>query len=313
MIELLRRISPWVLLSLAACSAAACAQVPSSPRLSGYVQARESFQNSTGLSASLNRVRLGADGSLPSGFGYRVLVEYEAAAATGAATVSLRDAYLRWTRAPWAIQVGQYKTPFSREYLTSITQIDAADRPAVVDALAPKRDIGVMGEASLPFGGAWVGVFNGEGQNVGVNRDSTNMVVGRVVVRPLSLVSIAANAAAYGGDSTRFGFEGSAEWRGFLARGEWIAQRRRDRNDDDRGWFALAGYRARPWLQVIARLEDFEQPTFGPQRRSRATTLGANVDLPGGRVRLLANYVSRRLGDPHIRRGWVITQAQVRF
>jgi hypothetical protein len=322
----LRKCPPWTSVAghrvlLATCAAflssavppAGAQGVPAPPRPSGYIQARESYQDGTGLSASLNRVRLGADGSLPSGFSYRVLVEYESATATTAA-VGLRDAFVRWSATPWAVQAGQFKVPFSREYLTSITAIETAERSAVVDALAPKRDLGVMAEVALPSsGGLWLGAFNGEGQNLGANRDSTLMLVGRASVRPLAIFQFAANAAGYGSDSTRYGLEGNAEWRGFLARGEWIGQRRRGRSTDDRGWFALGAYRLRPWLQLVARQEDLRQSAIGASRRNRATTVGANVDLPGGRVRLLADYVSRTTGSPGTRRGLLITQAQVRF
>src|SRR5690349_23928851 len=89
------------------------------PRFSGYVQVRETVAPGTGLSAALNRVRLIVDGALPSRFAYRVAVEYAVAGTgTAAAAVSLRDAYVRWSLAPWSLTAGQFKTPFSREYVT---------------------------------------------------------------------------------------------------------------------------------------------------------------------------------------------------
>lgn len=47
--------------------------------------------------------------------------------------------------------------------------------------------------------------------------------------------------------------------------------------------------------------------------RNRATTGGVNVDFPGGKVRLAADYVSRKVGTPGLRRGTLIAQAQVKF
>lgn len=38
-----------------------------------------------------------------------------------------------------------------------------------------------------------------------------------------------------------------------------------------------------------------------------------NVEFSGGKVRLLANYVSRKIEAPGTRRGQLITQAQVKF
>jgi hypothetical protein len=44
-----------------------------------------------------------------------------------------------------------------------------------------------------------------------------------------------------------------------------------------------------------------------------ATTGGINVEFGGGKVRLLANYVSRKIGTPGKRAGLLITQAQVKY
>lgn len=122
------------------------------PRLGGYLQTRQTFAEPIGWSATLNRVRLSADGQLPNRFTYRTLVEFQAGAtARTPGLVSLREAIIRWSLAPWAAQAGQFKTPFSREYLIPVPALETADFSAVVDTLAPKYDIGVMGEYSVPF------------------------------------------------------------------------------------------------------------------------------------------------------------------
>src|SRR5215471_20074607 len=117
------------------------------PKLGGYVQARATVEDNVGMTATINRARISADGSLPNRFTYRLMAEFEAGgSARTASTVSLRDAYIRWTRDWLAIQAGQFKSPFSRNYVTSLTVIETVDRPSVVDTLATKRDIGVMAE-----------------------------------------------------------------------------------------------------------------------------------------------------------------------
>lgn len=94
---------------LVALACRAEAQGVQAPRVGGYIQARETAQERAGLSASLNRARFSIDGSLPSAFAYRLLVETEASAGVRApATVSLREAIVRWTPRvgcappPWA-------------------------------------------------------------------------------------------------------------------------------------------------------------------------------------------------------------------
>ena len=287
----------------------------SPPRVVGYVQLRETWQDHLGLAATLNRARIGAEGGLPSRFSYRVLIELEApASGRNPGTPSLRDAYIRWSSAPVSLWFGQFKTPFSREYITSITAIETADRATVVDTLATKRDIGVMADyaigslATLAFG-----VFNGEGQNANGNRDSTVLPIARATLRPIPQVTLGASGARYGPDSSRVGFEASFEERGYLARGEYIFQHRQGIAENDEGWFALLGARVMPWLQLIAKQEDFRRDFIGPARPMKASTLGANVDFPGGHSRLIVDWVARESGATLKRRDLVIGQLQVRF
>ena len=68
-----------------------------------------------------------------------------------------------------------------------------------------------------------------------------------------------------------------------------------------------------PWVQLVLKQEDFRRSEIGPTLRNRATTGGVNVEFGGGKVRLLANYVSRKIGTPGVRRGLLMTQAQVKF
>jgi len=285
------------------------------PRVGGYLQARETYQNKVGVTGSLNRARLSVDGGLPQHFSYRVLVEYEAnGTATTAASVSLRDAYIRWQSEDFTFTAGQFKVPFSREFITSITAIETADRATVVDSLAPKRDIGVMGEWRLgTLAGLSLGIYNGDGQNKPANRDSSLMVSGRVSIRPIPILTLATEVARYNRDSTRYGADGSLEWRGIILRGEYIAQHRRLKQPVDWGFFGLAAYRVNPWLQLVLKRERFQRPAIGSAQYNAATTGGVNVDLPGGRTRFIADYVARRIAFPGTLTGSLITQLQVRF
>lgn len=285
------------------------------PHVGGYLQARETYQSDVGLTASVNRARVSVDGALPQHFSYRVLVEYEAnGTATTAASVSLRDAYIRWESEAFTFTAGQFKLPFSREFITSITAIETADRATVVDSLAPKRDIGIMGEWRISTLAALsLGAYNGDGQNKPANHDSTLMVSGRLSLRPVAFLTVAADVARYNRDSTRYGADGSLEWRGITLRGEFIAQQRRLERPVDWGFFGLAAYRVEPWLQVVVKRERFQRPAIGSAQYDAATTGGVNVDLPGGRTRIIADYVARRIAFPGTVTRTLITQLQVRF
>lgn len=294
------------------------AQAPAGPapvRFSGYVQARESYQGGTGLTSSINRARLTAYGALPHGIGWRIQGEFRTGSVgTGKATVALQDAYVRWGQGSFALQLGQFKTPFTREFVTSLTEVETADRSTVVDSLAPKRDIGVMAEYTIGGRGSLsAGVFNGEGQNVTVNRDSTLLGVARLTLRPLPLVALGVNVASYFGDSTRYGADANLEAPRLVLRGEYVAQHRNAGGPDDKGWYALAAVPLVPALQPVLKYEWFTRPAISPQLLNRAWTAGFNLFPFGRDTRLTLAYVSRRTGDPGIRKGQALAQAQVRF
>ena len=97
------------------------------------------------------------------------------------------------------------------------------------------------------------------------------------------------------------------------AAGEYIAQHRRLKRPVDWGFFGLAAYRVTPVLQLVVKRERFQRPAIGSAQYNAATTGGVNIDLPGGRTRVIADYVSRRLGFPGTATRSLIAQLQVRF
>ncbi len=289
---------------------------PSPVKLGGYMQTRVVYQSKAGMTATLNRARLQATGVLSRGFSYRLQAEFRTGnVGTGKASVSLTDAYIRWAHQALGIQVGQFKTPFTKEYLMSITDIESLDRSTVVDSLAPKRDIGAMVDYQAGKRATFaVGAFNGEGQNVTSNKDSTVLGVARATVRPIPELTIGANVARYFGDSTRYGADVSLETARFLARGEWLAQQRDSLGGkSDRGWWALAGYRVIPDVQLVGKYEDFRRDAISSAQHNRAWSAGLNWYVVSPGVRLSAFYVSRKIGATGIRRGALQTQLQVRF
>ena len=68
-----------------------------------------------------------------------------------------------------------------------------------------------------------------------------------------------------------------------------------------------------PWVQLVLKQEDFRRSEISEALRNRGTTGGVNVEFGGGMVRLLADYVSRKIGTPGTRKSQLITQAQVKF
>ena len=294
-------------LPAAAAAADSTATVPAvaPPKLGGYIQVREVGQDRVGLTSYLNRARFSVDGALPSRFTYRLLTELEASAgAKSPATVSLREATVRWSPTPFAITAGEFKTPFTREYLVPVPALELADLATVVDSLAPKYDEGVMGDyAWASYATVSFGVFDGEGANATANRDSLLMLVGRVTARPVPQLGVGASVTRDGADSLRWGLDGSVQQWGAVVRAEYITRhlRNRDVSRDDRGWYVFEAYRVTPRVQLVAREEDFERPSRGVAARIRGDAFGTNVEIAPNRVRLLLEFSRHNTGKAQTR------------
>jgi hypothetical protein len=309
-------LSPALLLLPQVNAQAQSASPPPSVKLSGYIQGRETYQDNVGLTFTINRARLSAAGTVPGNVNWRIQGEFRTGnVGTNRASVSLQDAYVRWTHDALGLQLGQFKTPFTREFITSLSEVETADRATVVDSLAPKRDIGLL--ADYAIGGRALisaGIFNGEGQNLTANTDSSALGVARVQLRPIPYLVLGANAARYFADSTRYGVDASVEAPWFILRGEYIGQHRDiAATGDDKGWYALAAAPLRPWLQPVLKYEWFERGIAPGTSENRAWTAGVNLFPWGRTTRLTLEYVSREIGDPGVRKSLGLAQAQVVF
>jgi len=105
----------------------------------------------------------------------------------------------------------------------------------------------------------------------------------------------------------------SVEYLGAALKSEYIGQHRDAGELDDKGWYGQVTYRVLPWVQLVVKQEDFRRSEISEALRNQATTGGVNVEFNQAKVRLLANYVSRKIGTPGKRQGQLITQAQVKF
>jgi phosphate-selective porin len=303
---------------LVAYAQAPSTSTPPAVKLSGYLQGRETYQDNVGIVGTINRARLAAAGTALGEVAWRIQGEFRTGSVgTGRASVSLQDAYVRWARNSLGLQLGQFKTPFTREFITSLAEVETADRATVVDSLAPKRDIGLMADYALG-GRATIsaGVFNGEGQNITANTDSSALGVVRISYRPIPYLVLGVNAARYFADSTRYGIDANVESPWVILRGEYIGQHRDVAgSDDDRGWYTLAAAPLRPWLQPVVKYEWFNRPGIAPTGtlKNRAWTAGVNLFPWGRATRFTLEYVSRKLGDPGTRKSLALAQAQVVF
>lgn len=99
----------------------------------------------------------------------------------------LVDAWLNYRLLDEAqIKLGQFKTPFARQELTSDGALQFVDRSPVVDNMKPSYDIGAMLNGKVANGLAYynLGVFGGAGETT-ARTNNNNMFVARVAVNPL--------------------------------------------------------------------------------------------------------------------------------
>jgi len=124
----------------------------------------------------------------------------------------VRNAFLNCSYLPYLqFQVGQYKAPFTREFLIPCWAPDLIERSMVTDSggMTPKFDIGVMLHSPNAFNGLlWygIGVFNGNGDNNSDTNDDKDLI-GRVVLTPFALTTATALKGLELGGSLQTGRE----------------------------------------------------------------------------------------------------------
>jgi phosphate-selective porin OprO/OprP len=130
----------------------------------------------------IRRARIFLSGTVYRDFDYKVQVELE-----GSSSNRLRDGYLEYTyfKPNLKIKMGQFKSPFSVETLTSSKWVLFQER-GLNSPIAPSRDVGIMLHGS-PFDNLltyYVGVFNGSGVDAeGEDNDDEDVAL-RLVVSP---------------------------------------------------------------------------------------------------------------------------------
>ena len=289
-------------------------------RFSGYVSVRDT-RHGDSTAFAVNRARLTAMVSPLPFLAVRVQGDFSGGVSGRVSSDSsvhgfeLTDAYIqlsqpaadsmRWGHWHPALLAGQFKQPFSLEYLTSFAYLRTANRASAIDQLTPKRDVGVMGQV------AWsqyvvmeASVTNGQGANALSNPDGRELVIGRITVRPLPWLALAAKLGDEGVDHIK-GYDGRIAWRNLLIEGEGIHRSRplAGAHQDAGGGYVLAAYKVLPWLQPV-----FKREWFNDTRQSDGTntdswqgwsTFGVNLMSPRENLRLQTDWVVKSQHPTH--------------
>jgi hypothetical protein len=279
------------------------------PRFSGYVSVRQTWRDDTAAFV-INRARITVQTRPLAYAAVRIQTDLSAIGQSRGDTippVSLTDAYVQLSRDDSvgrlrhlrpALIVGQFRTPFSLEFLTSFSLLLSANRSQASDRLAKRRDIGVLGHVRVGHVGTiMAALVNGEGPNRARNTDGRQMAIGRITVFPLPHAQLSVKGLTQAGDrgwgydarllAGPMSMEGEAIWRD--ARSDVTT------TTCGTGGYALAAYRLTPWLQPAVKWERLHEractpasPTLG---RLTWTTYGINIDAPNQRVRFQLNWL----------------------
>ena len=266
------------------------------PRISGFVQGmyQANLSDEGELKDNtlrMRRVRLSVDGNLSKTVSYKIQGDFTR-------SPMLVDAFIKYKPCrEFAIQVGQFKTPFTIESPINPVNLEIFDYGEAVQQLggykdvcgvgALGRDLGVMATGSLfPVEGEEgykysivdysIGVFNGNGANNLDNNNSKDLV-GRLDVHP-GLKEITLSGSYYYGkytkdeniDCTRNRWAAGAQYNDgkFLLRGEYIGGKTGiwdvANPYNSNGYYGVVGYNFQAGEQKIMpvlRYEHFTKDT----------------------------------------------------
>jgi hypothetical protein len=281
------------------------------PRFSGYVSVRETWRHDTSTFV-INRARVTVQTRPLAYAAVRIQTDFSAISQARGDTIppiALTDAYVQISSADstgWlhrlrpALIVGQFRTPFSLEFLTSFSLLPIANRSQASDRIAKRRDIGVLGQIRVgSIATVTAALVNGEGGNRARNTDGRQTAIGRVTVYPTRFAQVSAKGLTQPGDRG-WGFDARVLAGALTVEGESLW---RDAHSDlttaacGSGGYALAAYRLTSWLQPAVKWERLHERACTPDAPSvgRLTwmTYGVVIAAPDQRVRFQLNWLMK--------------------
>ena len=141
----------------------------------GFVDAPDSTGREDGFGSEMRRARLGVEGDIPGGFGYKFEVDF-----AGNAT-EVTDASLSYADGPLTLTVGQHNNFQGLEELSSSRHTSFIERAAFTDAFGFERRLGVSAQAATGDVLVQAGIFS---DNIGDTPNKNWSLDGRAVYMP---------------------------------------------------------------------------------------------------------------------------------
>ncbi|GGY99364.1 OprO/OprP family phosphate-selective porin [Novosphingobium colocasiae] len=168
-----------------------------------YVSAPGALQDrGLGFSSEMRRIRLGGEGSLGAGFGYKLELELSDN------SVDLVDTFVTYRKGSWLVQLGNQNPAWSLDELTGDTSGSVMERAAFTDAFNFERRLGVQVQYAKGPIIVQGGVFT---DSIGDLANSSDGVKGGDENNSYSFDGRLVYAPKWG--NTQFHFGASAHWR----------------------------------------------------------------------------------------------------
>jgi phosphate-selective porin OprO and OprP len=148
----------------------------------GWVESPDGISNQgLGFSNEVRRARLGLEGTVPGGFGYKFELDF------AGESVEFADAFLNYKKGPWDFTVGQHNNFQSLDELTSSLHSSFIERAAFTDAFGFERRVGISAQYAKGQLLAQLGLFSDSISDLnGVGDDNNSYSVdGRLVFAPM--------------------------------------------------------------------------------------------------------------------------------
>lgn len=244
--------------------------------LQGWYMAGDEGFNDT---FRIRRAEMRMSGELSKTVGWSVMIDPAKVLSISSGTINhasrpLQDAFLTvGGLGPSTFVVGQYRIPLSREGLEPAGALDTVERALFISdrarggAYGDVRDIGVSLRGTLRKRLDYqLGVFNGSGESQNeTDRNDRKSVAGRFVAGVTGNLRVGLSGAWAGpGDATvprrdRLGGEVLFARGPLKLAAEYMTGR--DGALDRRGYYAHAGYRFRPNLEGVVRVDTWDPDT----------------------------------------------------
>jgi phosphate-selective porin OprO and OprP len=141
----------------------------------GFIDAPDSTLRPDGFGSEVRRARLGVQGDMPGGFGYKFEVDF------AGNEVALTDGILTYSTGPATVTVGQHNTFQGLEELTSSLHSSFIERAAFTDAFGFERRLGASVQYASGAVLAQAGVFS---DNTEALSNKNRGADGRIVFMP---------------------------------------------------------------------------------------------------------------------------------